>query len=48
MSPKGGPRSAVLVLLIGTLIGALFSVAAGIALALMRPEGTSVLRPLWR
>ena len=44
MSREAGSRSVVLVLLIRVLIGVLLSVAAGIALALLRPEGASLLR----
>ncbi|MFL5448707.1 MAG: hypothetical protein ACJ8A6_07085 [Gemmatimonadales bacterium] len=42
------PRSTVTILLIGIVIGAVLTVAAGIALALLRPEPASVLRPWWR
>jgi hypothetical protein len=37
----------VLVILLGILIGAVLTVAAGIGLALLRPESSSVLRTWW-
>jgi hypothetical protein len=43
-----GARSTVLIVLVGLGIGALLAVAAGIALALLRPESSSVLRAWWR
>jgi hypothetical protein len=46
---RGYAHSTVLlVLLIGLLLGVLLSVAMGTGLALIRPEGDSVLRPWWR
>jgi ABC-type enterochelin transport system permease subunit len=43
-----GPRSTIVILLIGIAIGAVLTVVAGIVLALLRPEPASVLRPWWR
>jgi len=48
MVPAHESRSAVVVLLIGILIGVVLAAAVGIGLALLRPESASVLRPWWR
>lgn len=46
MSLRQWPASWVVILL-GILIGAVLTVAAGIGLALLRPESSSMLRTGW-
>ena len=43
-----GPRSTVIILLVGIAIGAALTVATEIVLSFLRPEPASMLRPWWR
>ena len=48
MTPNRKPQSIAVILLLGLAVGAVLTLAAGMALAWLRPEPTSVLRPWWR